>query len=91
MVTNTEHSSLSNDTTVAAPKMDRDAKPDVVDDLIDFDGPDDPYKPLNWPMQKKVIVTVLYSFCTMGTTWASTMSVLPQHNVRYLSLTWPTE
>jgi len=81
MATITEHSSLSNDSAVAAPKMD--AKPEIVDDLIDFDGPDDPYKPLNWPMSKKVTVTVLYSFCTMGTTWASTMSVPASHNGRY--------
>ena len=45
------------------------------DILIDFDGEDDPYRPLNWPMRKKVVVTVLYSLCTMGTTWASTMSL----------------
>lgn len=44
-------------------------------DLVDFDGPDDPYNPLNWPFAKKVVVTMLYSVCTMGTTWASTMLV----------------
>jgi len=74
---------MSNDPTVAASKMNHDAKADVADDLIDFDGPDDPYKPLNWPMSKKVVVTILYSFCTMGTTWASTMSVLTSHKYRY--------
>lgn len=43
------------------------------DNVVDFDGPDDPYRPINWPMWKKVVVTILYSLCTMGTTWASTM------------------
>lgn len=50
---------------------------DNVDaDLIDFEGPDDPYHPLQWPLGKKVTTTILYSFCTMATTWASTMSVI---------------
>ena len=40
--------------------------------VIDFESPKDSYNPMNWPMKKKVIVTMLYSFCTMGATWAST-------------------
>ena len=32
--------------------------------LVDFDGPDDPYRPINWPFRKKVIMTVLYGFTT---------------------------
>lgn len=40
--------------------------------VIDFEGPDDPLNALNWPFRKKVVVTMLYSFCTMGATWAST-------------------
>ncbi|KAI4745772.1 MFS general substrate transporter [Aureobasidium sp. EXF-12298] len=52
---------------------------DLANDLVDFDGDGDPYKPLNWSVKKKVTVTVLYSLCTMGTTWASTMfgSLIP--------------
>ena len=41
--------------------------------IVDFDGPDDPYRPLNWPMRKKLTTTALYSLTTMGSTWASTM------------------
>jgi hypothetical protein len=41
--------------------------------VVDFDGPDDPERPLNWPMRKKLLTTILYSFTTMGGTWASTM------------------
>ena len=35
-----------------------------ADVLVDFDGPDDPYRPINWPFRKKVITTVLYGFTT---------------------------
>jgi hypothetical protein len=45
------------------------------DDVIDFESPEDPYNAINWPFRKKVFVTMLYSFCTMCTTWASTMCV----------------
>ncbi len=43
----------------------------TVGDLVDFDGVDDPYRPLNWAMKKKVITTALYGFTTMASTWAS--------------------
>lgn len=39
--------------------------------LVDFDGPDDPYHPLNWPLHKKVSTTLLYGLVTMTATWAS--------------------
>ena len=42
--------------------------PDV---LVDFEGPDDPYRPLNWPMKKKVVTTMLYGLTTMGATLSS--------------------
>ncbi|RMZ77281.1 hypothetical protein DV737_g4461, partial [Chaetothyriales sp. CBS 132003] len=41
------------------------------DYLVDFDGPDDPYRPVNWPLKKKVITTLLYALATMTATWAS--------------------
>jgi hypothetical protein len=44
--------------------------PDVI---VTFDGPDDPYKPLNWSFKKKVVTTTLYGFTTMGATWASSV------------------
>lgn len=43
----------------------------TVEDLVDFDGPGDPYRPLNWAMKKKVITTALYGFTTMSATWGS--------------------
>lgn len=40
-------------------------------ELVDFDGPEDPYRPINWPTQKKVSTTLLYGLVTMTATWAS--------------------
>lgn len=37
--------------------------PDVI---VDFDGPDDPYRPLNWGFKKKAVTTILYGLTTMG-------------------------
>lgn len=37
--------------------------PDVI---VDFEGPDDPYRPLNWGFKKKSVTTVLYGLTTMG-------------------------
>ncbi|OJJ49675.1 hypothetical protein ASPZODRAFT_2115362 [Penicilliopsis zonata CBS 506.65] len=46
----------------------------TLDDVIvDFDGPDDPYRPLNWGFWKKAVTTVLYGLTTMGATWASSV------------------
>ncbi|KAI1077104.1 polyamine transporter 1 [Whalleya microplaca] len=39
--------------------------------LVNFDGPDDPYRPVNWPQHKKVTTTLLYGLVTMSATWAS--------------------
>ncbi|PWY81944.1 MFS multidrug transporter [Aspergillus heteromorphus CBS 117.55] len=41
--------------------------------IVDFDGPDDPYKPMNWSFRKKAVTTVLYGLTTMGATWASSI------------------
>ena len=38
---------------------------------MDFEGPDDPYRPINWPTHKKVVTTFLYGLVTMSATWAS--------------------
>jgi hypothetical protein len=36
------------------------------DVIVDFDGPDDPYRPMNWGFRKKAVTTVLYGLTTMG-------------------------
>lgn len=46
-----------------------DATPPAV--LVDFDGSDDPYLPMNWPFRKKVLTTFLYGFTTCWITFAS--------------------
>lgn len=43
----------------------------TVETLVDFDGPNDPYRALNWSMKKKVVTTALYGFTTMSATWGS--------------------
>lgn len=43
------------------------------DVLVDFDGPDDPYRPLNWPAKKKFITVLLYGLTTMCSSWATSM------------------
>jgi hypothetical protein len=44
--------------------------------VVTFDGPDDPYNPENWTLQKKMVNTMLCALTTMGTTWASSMYVV---------------
>jgi hypothetical protein len=36
------------------------------DVIVDFEGLDDPYRPLNWGFRKKAFTTVLYGLTTMG-------------------------
>ena len=45
------------------------------DALVDFDGPDDLYRPLNWPNRKKFITVLLYGLTTMCSSWASSMYI----------------
>ncbi|EFY91914.1 hypothetical protein J3458_012929 [Metarhizium acridum] len=40
-------------------------------ELVGFQGPDDPYHPLNWVTHKKASTTLLYGLVTMTATWAS--------------------
>lgn len=46
-----------------------------ADVIVDFDGPDDPYRPINWPFRKKTVTTALYGLTTFGSTWASSVYV----------------
>lgn len=43
------------------------------DVIVDFEGPDDPYRPMNWTFRKKAITTTLYGFTTMGATFSSSV------------------
>lgn len=46
-------------------------KKTTEDVIVHFDGPEDPYKALNWMPKKKIITTALYGLTTMTATWAS--------------------
>ncbi|KAK7204365.1 MSF drug transporter [Myxozyma melibiosi] len=41
--------------------------------VVGFDGPDDPYSPLNWPLRKKIYTTLVYSLCTFGPQMSSSI------------------
>lgn len=86
---NSKASTLSVHTGLAVeePEMEGRPKPYEDETLVDFDGLNDPLKPLNWPMKKKIVVTGLYSLCTMGTTWASTMLVSSYPRHTFIQLT----
>lgn len=43
----------------------------AADVLVNFDGDDDPYRPMNWPTKKKILTTFMYGMTTMTATWAS--------------------
>ncbi|KAK3688936.1 major facilitator superfamily domain-containing protein [Podospora appendiculata] len=45
--------------------------PTSPEQLVDFDGPGDPYRPINWPMKKKVVTTLCYGLVTMSSSWSS--------------------
>lgn len=46
---------------------------DARSKIVTFDGPDDPYRPINWPTSKKLIHTAMYGLTTMTTPWASSV------------------
>ncbi|EXA33748.1 hypothetical protein FOVG_15049 [Fusarium oxysporum f. sp. pisi HDV247] len=55
---------------------DREDQKPAIDDqyrdhLVTFDGPDDPYNPMNWPFRKKFITTISYGLTTCWITLAS--------------------
>ena len=52
------------------PLTNQQTAPDVI---VDFDGPDDPYRPINWLFKKKCITTLLYGLTTMTTTLGSSI------------------
>lgn len=41
-------------------------EPDTNPNIIDWDGPDDPHNPLNWPSRSKVIQVVIVSLFTLN-------------------------
>lgn len=43
------------------------------DNIVGFDGPQDPYRPMNWSFKKKCITTLLYGFTAMFATFGSSV------------------
>ncbi|KAH1987553.1 hypothetical protein LV164_005085 [Aspergillus fumigatus] len=43
----------------------------TVEKYVDFDGPDDPLNPLNWPMRKRVYISAILGLSTMVVAFAS--------------------
>ncbi|KAI9925118.1 hypothetical protein MW887_006526 [Aspergillus wentii] len=50
-------------------------------DIVDFDGSDDPYRPMNWPLRKKVVTTVLYTLATCWISFASAVYSAGMHQI----------
>ncbi|RHZ64449.1 uncharacterized protein CDV56_108330 [Aspergillus thermomutatus] len=44
-----------------------------VEKHVDFDGPDDPLNPLNWPMRKRVYISAILGLSTMVVAFASSI------------------
>jgi len=64
------------DQTLTSPQGDPEkAKKSVnyEDDLVEFDGPDDPENPMSWTTRKKLRITMILGFLTMGATLASSI------------------
>lgn len=51
------------------------------DKIVSFDGPADPLRPLNWPVKKKIITTVLYGMTTAGATWLSSVYTAAESSI----------
>jgi MFS family permease len=48
--------------------------------LVDWDGPDDPKNPMNWTLQRKLIITSCISIITLLTYVVATLMMLKGHN-----------
>ena len=53
--------------------------------LVTFDGPDDPYRPMQWPMHKKILTTILYGLVACGSAFASAVfnAAVPQISAEF--------
>jgi hypothetical protein len=58
---------------ITLPPVEKANTPPTSNHIVDFDGPEDPLQPLNWPVRKKITATLLYGLTTAGSTWASSV------------------
>ncbi|KAI4144337.1 MAG: hypothetical protein LQ340_006693 [Diploschistes diacapsis] len=47
--------------------------PAMEDYVVEFDGPDDPLHPQNWPMKKKILVAVMLGYTTLLAAFGSSI------------------
>ncbi|KAL2051518.1 hypothetical protein ABVK25_008180 [Lepraria finkii] len=47
--------------------------PAKEDYVVEFDGPDDPLHPQNWPMRKKILLAVILGYTTLTAAFASSI------------------
>ena len=66
---------FSLDFSVADEILKRVGKEEVFKDpnIVDWDGPDDPEKPSNWPLWRKWMITIFMGLCTFTITFASSV------------------
>ena len=55
-------------------------EPTTKNHLVNFDGVDDPYRPMNWSMHKKIVTLLIYGLVTCGSAFASAVfnAAIPQ-------------
>jgi MFS transporter, DHA1 family, multidrug resistance protein len=47
--------------------------PGIDEYVVEFDGPDDPLHPMNWPLRKKLLVAVMLGFTTLLAAFGSSI------------------
>jgi hypothetical protein len=65
-----ENPNIPDENSLAHPLMYQSTKEDV---LVDFNGPNDPYHPLNWTFRKKLTSTILFGLTTCWVMFTSTI------------------
>ncbi|KAK4888451.1 hypothetical protein LTR27_012674 [Elasticomyces elasticus] len=71
-----EHTPPTDDTDIekhATSDLPPSAPPEVDPNLVVFDGPDDPGNPLNWPVRKRVAITLSMGMMTFVVTFSSSI------------------
>ena len=60
-------------------------EPTTKSHLVFFEGPDDPYRPMQWPMHKKILTLLAYSLVASGNALASAIfnTAIPQISLEY--------
>ncbi|KAK3644006.1 hypothetical protein LTR56_009858 [Elasticomyces elasticus] len=71
-----EHTPPTDDTDIekhATSDLPPSAPPEIDPNLVVFDGPDDPGNPLNWPVRKRIAITLSMGMMTFVVTFSSSI------------------